>query len=143
MNKWIVGFLVIVLGGVAGWYVMKGRFGKRVQPATVMTETTPMASGAATPVPATGTATVSYTGTAFSPKTITVKQGVAVTFVNNGSTTMWVVTDMHPTHRLLPSFNEGKAVGKGGTYTYTFTKVGTWPYHNEENVTVGGAVVVE
>jgi hypothetical protein len=55
---------------------------------------------------------------------------------------MWVASAVHPTHLLLPGFDELKSTGKGGTYEYTFVKVGTWQYHNHVNPSDTGSVVV-
>lgn len=90
-----------------------------------------------------GTVIVSYDGTAFSPASITVKAGTAVTFMNQSSSPMHVASNPHPTHTDLPGFDELTEVGNAGSYTYTFTKVGTWGYHNHTNPSQKGTVVVQ
>jgi len=49
----------------------------------------------------------------------------------------------HPTHTDLPSFNSLRTLNAGDIYSYTFTQVGTWRYHNHLNHTDEGTIVVE
>jgi plastocyanin len=86
---------------------------------------------------------VSYTDTGFSPDTWTVNAGDTVTWTNNSSGTMWVASAVHPTHELLPDFDQLEAVAAGETYEFTFDEVGSYPYHNHvapENI---GTIEVE
>jgi len=151
-NKIFVGLIVLAAGVLAGWYFLKGT----PTPVTTQVEATPTPSGSNLGVPenASGAANgldkggvaarsvVTFTDTGFAPSPVTVKAGTIVTFVNESSGNMWVASDPHPTHTLLPGFDELKNVTRGGTYEYTFVKVGTWTYHNHPNSSVKGTVVV-
>lgn len=86
---------------------------------------------------------VDYTDNGFTPKSITVKVGTTVTWTNKASDKMWVASAPHPTHTALPGFDELSGADKGGSYSYTFTKVGNWKYHNHLDPKDFGAVVVE
>lgn len=86
---------------------------------------------------------VSYDDNRFTPKSITVKVGTAVTWKNNGSKMMRVASAVHPTHQELPGFDQLTSTGNGTTYSYTFTKAGTWKYHNHMSPGNTGTVVVE
>lgn len=86
--------------------------------------------------------TVTYTNNGFVPSRITVKKGTTVSFVNDSAKNMWVASDVHPTHQLLPGFDQLKSVARGGKYDYTFAKIGTWKYHNHQFPADGGYVVV-
>ena len=88
------------------------------------------------------TATITYSDTGFSPQSLTVKMGTPVTFINNSSGPMWVASAPHPQHTDYPEFNQLKSVEKGGEYTFTFDKVGTWKYHNHMNASSFGSVTV-
>lgn len=90
-----------------------------------------------------GMETVRYTNSGFQPKKLTVPVGTMVEFINQSDTRMWVASNVHPGHDLLPTFDEFKAVEKGQSYMYTFDKKGTWPYHDHENPAVEGVIVVE
>jgi plastocyanin len=96
-----------------------------------------------TPAPAGQTVTVTYTGGSFSPNPITIKKGYTVMFVNKGDYQMWIASDPHPSHTNNPGFDEKGAVGKDGSYSFTFTKVGTWGYHNHLNHSQTGTVIVQ
>jgi plastocyanin len=150
---------LVVLAGIVliGWvYFFKVRSGAPASVGnTVQTTPTPAGSNLGAPETISGTAgnglekggvqartVVTFTDKGFSPSLATVKVGTTVTFVNESGGQMWVASDPHPTHTLLPGFDELKSVGNGGTYDYAFTKVGTWTYHNHINPAVKGTVVV-
>lgn len=162
-SKLLVGFVVLVLGAGVGWYVLQNnkiptatqQANDQTQPSsTVPDSTVPTAADQAISpngvmqgtekggVPSGEKASVSYTEDGFSPKSMTVQVGTTVTFVNNSSKGMWVASDVHPTHQLLPGFDQLKSVQKGGTYDYTFIKVGTWALHNHVSASDKGTVVV-
>lgn len=86
---------------------------------------------------------VSYTKTGFSPATLTVKSGTTVVFSNNSGKPMWVASTPHPVHTDLPGFDQLKSVGRGGSYSFTFSKAGSWKYHNHVAPGERGVVVVE
>jgi plastocyanin len=104
------------------------------------------AGSGATPTPTTGTTPAGTTPTAtaasngqavmittdssgsfaFSPATLTVKVGTKVTWTNMTQVGHTVTSDDGK------SFDSGISnpiAASGGTYTFTFTKVGTFPYH--------------
>ena len=82
--------------------------------------------------------TISYTDNGFSPNVITVKINTTVTFINNANSNMWVES----TKQSLSGFNQLKMVSKGGLYSYTFNKVGTWKYDNQKVPLMTGIVIV-
>lgn len=71
-----------------------------------------------------------------------VKTGRKVIFYNNSSESMWIASNPHPAHSDLAGFDQGKAVPKGGTYEYTFTKPGKYYFHNHMNPERTGKVKV-
>ncbi|OGY18267.1 MAG: hypothetical protein A3F04_00135 [Candidatus Chisholmbacteria bacterium RIFCSPHIGHO2_12_FULL_49_9] len=87
--------------------------------------------------------TVRYTDTGFVPQSISVIVGDSVTFVNESGKQMWVASAVHPTHQVLPGFDQLTAVGMGESYTYTFEMAGQWKYHNHVSPGDTGVVVVE
>lgn len=88
-------------------------------------------------------ATISVDETGFSPKTMTVASGTKVTFVNNGQAPHWPASALHPTHQVLPGFDALKGLATGETYSYTFTKTGSWNCHDHLNPQFTCTVVVE
>jgi plastocyanin len=77
----------------------------------------------------------------FSPSTLSCKVGTAVTWTNKGSPQRVVASDMYV-------FNS-YPLDVGKTYTFTFDKAGTYPYHCSESGPVTavtlfrGKVIVE
>jgi len=99
--------------------------------------------------------TVVLTESGFEPADITVEQGETVTWVNEGSTPMWVGSDRHPTHTdyagssLRDHCQNGDQTSAafdqcstGDEFSFTFEKTGEWSYHNHERAPQGGTVTV-
>ncbi len=105
-----------------------------------------------TPSPAPFIGTVYYDGSTFIPETITIVQGGTVQFVNLGEREMWIASNNHPDHSRYPvkspadclgsSFDECTAISKGSSWSYTFTELGEWRYHNHTRPIDEGKVVV-
>ncbi|MBC7707784.1 cupredoxin domain-containing protein [Polaromonas sp.] len=72
----------------------------------------------------------------FTPGDIKVKVGTTVTWTNGDSVKHNVASDDDK----MP---EGKLIGKDETYTYTFTKAGTYKYHCTPHSYMHGSVTVE
>lgn len=154
-NKIFIGLVVLAAGVLAGWYFLKGNAAPDNKNQTVEVSPTPSGSNLGAPEQATGAGTagmdkggvatrtvVTYSNAGFAPASVTVKMGSTVSFVNDSSGSMWVASDPHPAHTILSTFDELKGVGKGETYEYTFTKVGTWTYHNHLSPRMKGTVIV-
>ncbi|OGY91474.1 MAG: hypothetical protein A3B31_00565 [Candidatus Komeilibacteria bacterium RIFCSPLOWO2_01_FULL_53_11] len=151
MNRNVIGIIavIVVIGG--GWYMLRGA--PTAAPILPVTET-PAGTGATTTT-ATGV-TVAYTNQGFSPTSVTVPLGTAVTFINQSSGNMWVASAAHPTHTVYSgtslnqhcpdttnsTFDECVAVTSGNSYSFTFNKVGDWKYHNHANASQTGTVIV-
>jgi len=86
--------------------------------------------------------TIDYTDKGFSPAELRVKAGEKVEFKNSSSKTVQVNSNPHPTHTLFAELNIG-AIAAGQTKSVTFTKAGTYSYHNHLNASQGGTIVVE
>ncbi len=85
-------------------------------------------------------ATVRYMDTGFEPKELTIPLGTMVHFVNESEKEMWVASNEHPGHSILPTFDQFQT---GDQYTYVFDKAGTWEYHDHLNPTAVGIIKVE
>jgi plastocyanin len=89
-------------------------------------------------------AQVQITSSGFSPANITVKSGTLVTWINNDTVSHEVGANPYPSHATLPQFDSGKMpVAPGSSYSYTFTKSGTFGYHDHLNPTLHGQVTVQ
>lgn len=141
MNKIILVIVLLVL--VAGGYYLWGRGNEAPSPSTSPTAS-PIAS--VTPTPSTKASQevlISYTDSGYSPSTVTVKKGNKVTFINNSSGLMWPASSSHPTHDVLPEFDALKGIAVGHKYSFTFSKEGTWKFHNHLKPQFVGQVVVQ
>lgn len=148
MNKVVLALVVIAAGVAAGWYALKGK----MPTVNLLNGTNKLGMPAlGTPVPGVTEAVVitdeaevsiTYTDNGFAPNQTTVKAGTKVRFTNDSLGSMWVASDIHPTHQVLPGFDQLRMVEKGGLYEYTFVKVGTWRFHNHVNPAQVGTVIV-
>ncbi len=112
---------------------------KKVTPATPVVPVTPTPAPAAA-APATHNVTIE--NFAFGPAELKIKVGDSVTFTQKDSTPHTVDTDPHPTHTQLPGFDSG-TLTQGKTYTFTFTKKGTFTYHCSPHPSMMGTIIVE
>lgn len=108
-------------------------------------DTTSQASPTPTTDPIKNTATgvqVLINSTGFEPKNVTVKVGDNVTWTNNSGKNARVASDPHPQHTGLAGFDDLNGAVQGDVYTFTFTKAGTWAYHDHNNPSMKGTVTV-
>lgn len=159
MKKIIIGIIVVVILALGGWWL----FGQSTQAPVVDN----------TPAPSNQTGTINnpdqtnpvgpkhyeitYTDAGYSPSTLTIKAGDTVTWKNQSSGGDWVASAAHPSHTVYSgtnlnqhcpdtsgtAFDECKADNPGDSWSFTFTKTGTWGYHNHVNASKFGKVVVE
>lgn len=118
MNKGILIAIVLVLiVAVGGYFFM-------------------MKKGGSSPTtqPSASSNSVTIQSMAFSPQDIKVKVGEKVTWTNQDSVTHTVTSD-------TGAFDSG-SVANGGTFSFTFTKEGTFPYHCNIHTSMTGQVTV-
>ena len=84
--------------------------------------------------------TITYTNEGFEPAALEVRIGAMIHFVNESDTQMWVASDSHPAHDILPTFDQFKP---GDMFMYVFEEPGTWEYHDHLNPTAVGTITVE
>ncbi|HEX7651364.1 MAG TPA: hypothetical protein VF439_01440 [Candidatus Paceibacterota bacterium] len=163
-NAVIASFVAIIVIIGAGYLLLKPRpslpdyaapAGQTVPPATDQAANASDAASAGVGVSAATPVVVTLTDSGFSPETITIKKGQAVTFVNQSKSGMWVASDPHPTHQgydgttrtehCVPGY-EGAAPFDECTvanqFTFTFQQVGSWGYHNHVIDEQHGTVIV-
>lgn len=101
--------------------------------------------------------TVRYTNSGYVPQVVTIKKGGTVTWINESSRGMWTASAFHPSHTVYagtslqehcgdPSaraFDECASANPGESWSFTFTKTGSWNYHNHVAPSDFGTVVVE
>lgn len=74
-------------------------------------------------------------GMSFNPSTITVTAGTKITWTNKDNVSHTVTSDSN-------LFDSG-LLGVNGTYSYTFTTAGTYPYHCKVHTGMTATVVVQ
>lgn len=87
-------------------------------------------------------ATIVYTDNGFEPSSVTVKAGDTVRVENKSSMPLSFNSDDHPSHTKQSELNVGD-VPRGGSRDFTVTKTGTWGFHNHENASDTGELIVE
>lgn len=164
MNKSIITIVVVAVVVLGGYFFFRGSYQPAPsvpQPSNQQTTPQPSVSGqssdAVTPqssvgqTPAVEEKVATYTDSGYSPSTITVKKGEAVTFKNQSSRSMWTASAVHPTHRGYPTtggcisstFDACQGIQPGNSWSFTFDIAGTWKYHDHLNPGDTGAIVVE
>lgn len=161
---WAVTIIAIIIVLAGGWWYFSQA---PVMPATTGTtavvnsgtdtsaDTGAADASASTSAQATGP-TIHYTATGFTPKDVTIQVGQKVTFVNDTAGGMWVASDAHPTHTDFDGTDRathcsGTYTGptpfdqcqSGSTYTFVFTKAGTFTFHNHMAAQYQGTVTVQ
>jgi len=95
----------------------------------------PAPAPAPAPVPTAAGSSITISNFAFSPASLTVPVGTAVTWTNKDS----------PTHTISAkdsSFDSG-SLATGATFSYTFSQKGTFEYSCKIHPSMNGKVVVE
>ena len=103
------------------------------------------------PQSSTGEKVITYTDTGYSPSTLEIKIGDAVTFKNQSSRPMWTASAAHPTHRIYPTtggcigstFDACKSVEIGDSWSFRFDITGMWKYHDHLNPSYFGTIIVQ
>lgn len=78
----------------------------------------------------TGTYEIRITKDGFSPSLLTILQGDTVKFINAGKELHWPASDIHPTHQIYPEFDPKKGIAPGQSWSFTFSRVGSWRMHD-------------
>ncbi|MBI2004975.1 hypothetical protein HYS79_02330 [Patescibacteria group bacterium] len=166
MKNTIIAVLVVVVAAGAWWYYYgtSPALAPSIDTATVDGS---QGGNSAMPVPGSSGVTekevinvdvsmaaqVALTANGFSPQTVTIKKGGAVTFVNESGSGMWVASAQHPTHTAYAGTSLGEHCDDavdvsfdqcniGDTYSFDFDKTGSFKYHNHANSSQFGTVVV-
>jgi len=154
MNQTKYTILVVALFAAAalvGGYLLRGAVDKEPSP-----ELTPVPSAVMTPLRTsalpTATAsspqmhTVTFTAAGPTPKSLTIRAGDAVRFVNSTATEVWPASDPHPAHDACPGFDAGRGLLTGEVYTLTFPTAMSCSYHSHldpTNSTLRGAIIIQ
>src|SRR3989338_1834097 len=156
MNKqvtWVLAIVVVALIGLSVYYFQSGNQGYTYT-TTTTTQTSALTTTTTTPTTTTSTtggATIEITASGFSPKAVTVKSGDTVTWINKDSVAHWTASAVHPTHAVYPEpggcigskFDACRGLAPGESWSFTFTKIGSWIYHDHLFPSNTGTIVVQ
>ncbi len=92
--------------------------------------------------PPSGTNAVTIKDFAFSPSTLTIKAGTAVTWTTLDSAPHQIASDPHPAHTDLPGLISG-TLEEGQSYSFAFDRAGTFGYHCHLHPNMKGTIIVE
>jgi plastocyanin len=87
--------------------------------------------------------TIIYTENGFSPALITVSIGTTVNFTNQASSPLWMMYDSKKSTSALSGFDQTKESRSGETYSYMFTKKGTFAFYNHLDKSKVGVITVK
>src|SRR6185312_16178924 len=160
---WVVIIILIIAGGA--WYFVSSNNSALPTDTTQTTDTTGATNTTdtsgieATVGVSTGTSktvTVSYTAQGFSPSSVTINKGDTINFVDNTNSPFWVASAPHPTHEGYDGTTRDQHCAAGYTgaapfdecsngtsFNFTFNKTGSFPYHNHNDHSQFGTVVVQ
>lgn len=86
---------------------------------------------------------VVLTAEGFIPGKLSVQKGDTIIFTTALDKPFWPASDLHPTHGIYPEFDPRKPIDPGQSWSFKFTKKGTWKYHDHLFSTYRGVIVVE
>jgi plastocyanin len=85
---------------------------------------------------------VEITADGFSPATLKVPVGAKVVWVNKDSNPHRVASNPYPDGTDLPGLDSKDPIGPDSTYAYTFSKTGTFGYHDHYKPSTNGQITV-
>lgn len=136
MKKAILVIILVVIVVAGGVYLVM-RMNKNSS-STANTASTQNTQSNTTPA----SATITFSGTGFSPSLTTVKSGDTVAVKNTSSNDVQMESDPHPIHTDDVDLNVG-LVSPGQTKTFTVTKTGTFGFHNHLNPDNTGKITIQ
>lgn len=73
---------------------------------------------------------ITLTSNGFKPETLVIRQGEKVIFTTDRNIPFWPASSFHPTHKTYPEFDSKERVIPPKNWSFTFTKPGSWSYHD-------------
>ena len=154
MTKTIWTIVIVIVIIIVGFFLFYQQ-GAENGPAAPALET---AQAPAAPEPEAAPAAPSYppgavvkvTDDGFSPASVQIKKGEAVTFINESSRDVWPASAVHPTHGVYPEaggcinskFDACRGLKTGESWSFSFVVSGIWKYHNHLNPSDKGEINV-
>lgn len=142
MNKAIIAVLAVIVIAAGGYFVLHNKSSSTTSNSSPSAASSTAASSTPSSTQTAAVATITYSGTGFSPSTTTVKSGDTVAIKNSSLQDMQMESNPHPLHTDDSDLNVG-TVGSNQTVTFTVTKKGTFGFHNHLNPSDTGTITIE
>lgn len=157
-NTTIIGVVVVIIVIILGaWWVWSQNQATSNEANTTSNQnnTTPVVEIETTPVPKIHE--IVYSDSGYSPSAVIIKVGDTVSFKNNSAKGMWPASAMHPTHMIYSGtnlqahcpdaenndFDACQSIAAGQSWSFTFTKIGEWGFHDHLTANNFGKITVE
>lgn len=142
--QWVVLYLIIagVIYGLVYYFVFakKGGYNSNQSGQYQYNPTAPVSTTTSSPAQQQNAVTLTQNG--WSPATLTIKAGQAVTWINKSGQDATVNSNPHPTHTDYPPLNLG-SFSNGVSLSLLFPKAGTYGYHNHLNPGQTATIIVQ
>jgi plastocyanin len=89
------------------------------------------------------TVSILMTAQGFEPSEVTINQGDTVIFENIDAADHWPASDIHPTHQIYPAFDPKRGIAPDQSWSFVFTREGSWGMHDHLNPQFTGTIHVE
>jgi plastocyanin len=77
-----------------------------------------------------GAVVITLSKDGFSPDELSIKTGTTVAFRSVNGDLYWPASNLHPSHLVYPEFDPEEPIQPNDVWSFTFTKVGEWKYHD-------------
>lgn len=77
------------------------------------------------------------------PREITIQKGDTVVFSTERDAPFWPASNLHPVHEIYPQFDPRRPIEPDATWSFTFTRVGEWEFHDHLYSPFTGRIIVE
>lgn len=154
MNKLLIAIIVLVVVGILLAFLLPSQSvapEKASQPAdTILAVPAPGSEGVSETVVRSGNA-VTILDSGFDPKTLRIKKGEIVIWVNESSRGSWPASAFHPSHTIYPekggcissAFDACRGLQSGEEFNFEFNQTGSWNYHDHLAPSRTGTIIVE
>lgn len=79
----------------------------------------------------------------YNPARLIIQEGDTVTFKTELGIPHWPASNVHPTHTAFPDFDPQGPVNEEESWSFTFTKAGTYRFHDHISSNFEGEIIVE
>ena len=126
----IIIIIVIIIAGVYAYYALSPK--PSVQPVVNNSSNQSIANNSSNMTAAT---TITIQNGMFNPNKITVKAGTNIQWINNDNAQHQIISDS--------GAFQSNILNQGDSYTFFFDKTGIYGYHDAQNSTLTGTIIVQ